>query len=106
MPPQPDSDTVQRLASLCGETDLVLATNFANAQVADSVALGTGGGDASGYWGTHANQAGAFRPLSTNLLTLDRGLVALKVGLGQVWIDTAIFPAASPIRPQDGLIRV
>ncbi|HEY4941727.1 MAG TPA: DUF1501 domain-containing protein [Rhizomicrobium sp.] len=116
----PDSDTVQRLASLYGETDPVLAKNFANAQGANSVAMGAGGSDGSGYrafaglmsaaakfltapdgeriamveiggWDTHVNQAGAFSPLSTNLLTLDRGLAALKAGLGPVWNDTAIL---------------
>ena len=115
----PDGDTVQRLAALYGETDPVLARNFANAQGANSVAMGSGGG-AGGYqafaglmsaaakfltapdgeriamveiggWDTHVNQAGAFSPLSTNLLTLDRGLAALKTGLGPVWKDTAVL---------------
>jgi uncharacterized protein (DUF1501 family) len=117
--PPPDSDTIQRLASLYGETDPLLAQNFASAQGANSVAMG-GGGDAGGYqafatlmraaakfltapdgeriamieiggWDTHVNQAGAFSPLSTNLLTLDKGLAALKAGLGPVWNDTAVL---------------
>ncbi len=44
-----------------------------------------------GGWDTHVNQAGAFSPLSTNLLTLDRGLAALKAGLGPVWTNTAVL---------------
>lgn len=118
--PPPDSDTIQRLASLYGETDAVLAKNFANAQGANGVAMGDAGGDGSGYrafvglmtaaakfltapdgqriamveiggWDTHVNQAGAFSPLSTNLLTLDHGLAALKAGLGPAWKDTAVL---------------
>ncbi|HXC56693.1 MAG TPA: DUF1501 domain-containing protein [Rhizomicrobium sp.] len=117
--PPPDGDTVERLAALYGETDPLLASNFAAAQGANGVAMGTSGG-ASGYqafaglmtaaakflgspdgeriamveiggWDTHVNQAGAFSPLSTNLLTLDRGLAALKAGLGPVWKDTAVL---------------
>jgi uncharacterized protein (DUF1501 family) len=118
--PSPDADTVQRLASLYGETDAVLAKNFTNAQGANGVAMNGAGGDNGGYrafaglmtaaakfltapdgeriamveiggWDTHVNQAGAFSPLSTNLLTLDRGLAALKAGLGPVWKDTAVL---------------
>jgi len=113
----PDADTVQRLASLYGETDPLLARNFANAQSANSVAMGAenGGGYQAfaglmtaaakflsapdgeriamveiGGWDSHVNQAGAFSPLSTNLLTLDRGLTALKTGLGPAWTETAV----------------
>ncbi len=116
--PSPDADTIQRLASLYGETDPVLARNFANAQGANSVAMGSGsvggyqafaglmtaaakfltspGGERIamveiGGWDTHVNQAGAFSPLSTNLLTLDKGLAALRTGLGAVWRDTAVI---------------
>lgn len=118
MPP-PDGDTVARLAALYGETDPLLARNFANAQGANGVAM-SGGGAGGGYqafaglmtaaakfltapdgervamveiggWDTHVNQAGAFSPLSTNLLTLDKGLAALKAGLGPVWKDTAVI---------------
>ena len=114
----PDSDTVQRLAALYGETDPKLAMNFANAQSANGVAMGAEG-TAGGYqafaglmtaaakflsapdgeriamveiggWDTHVNQAGAFSPLSTNLLTLDRGLAALRTGLGPAWKQTAV----------------
>ncbi|MEI9887089.1 MAG: DUF1501 domain-containing protein [Rhizomicrobium sp.] len=115
--PPPDGDTVQRLAVLYGETDPVLAKNFANAQGANRVV--GGGGDLGarafiglmsaaakflttpdgeriamveiGGWDSHVNQAGAFSPLSTNLLTLDRGLAALKSGLGPAWKDTAVL---------------
>ncbi len=116
----PDGDTIQRLAALYGETDPLLARNFANAQGANSVAMGAGGGDGTGYrafaglmtaaakfltapdgeriamveiggWDTHVNQAGPFSPLSTNLLTLDKGLEALKAGLGPVWKDTSVL---------------
>jgi len=114
----PDSDTIQRLASLYGETDPQFAANFANAQSANGVAMG-GAGAGGGYqtfvglmtaaakflsapggervamveiggWDTHVNQAGAFSPLSTNLLTLDRGLAAMKTGLGAAWQQTAV----------------
>ncbi len=113
----PDGDTVQRLAALYGETDPLLAKNFANAQSANGMAMGgsTGGGYQAfvglmtaaakflsapdgeriamveiGGWDSHVNQAGAFSPLSTNLLTLDRGLAALKTGLGPAWKETPV----------------
>ena len=117
--PSPDGDTIQRLASLYGETDPLLAKNFASAQGANSVASGngvaTGGYQAFiglmaaaarflsapdgeriamveiGGWDTHVNQAGAFSPLSTNLLTLDKGVMALKTGLGSLWRNTAVL---------------
>ena len=121
--PPPDGDTVQRLAMLYGETDPVLAKNFANAQGANSIAAGSGGGDGAGArafiglmtaaakfltapdgeriamveiggWDTHVNQVGAFSPLSTNLRTLDAGLSALKTALGPAWKDTAIVIAS------------
>jgi uncharacterized protein (DUF1501 family) len=116
--PPPDGDTVQRLAALYGETDALLARNFANAQGANGVAMG--GGVGGGYqafvglmraaakfltqpdgarvamveiggWDTHVNQAGAFSPLSTNLTTLDRGVAALRDGLGAAWRQTAVI---------------
>ncbi len=114
----PDADTVQRLASLYGETDPLLASNFASAQGANGVAMGTasGGGYQAfvglmtaaakfltapdgeriamveiGGWDTHVNQVAAFSPLSTNLTTLDHGLAALKTGLGPAWKDTAVL---------------
>jgi uncharacterized protein (DUF1501 family) len=40
--PPPDGDTVMRLAALYGETDPMLAQNFANAQGANMVARGSG----------------------------------------------------------------
>ncbi|MBS0472751.1 MAG: DUF1501 domain-containing protein [Proteobacteria bacterium] len=115
--PSPDYDTVQRVAMLYGETDPVLARDFALAQGANSVAAGTG---AAGYqafvqlmtaaarflstpdgeriamvdiggWDTHVNQAGAFSPLSTNLRTLDHGIAALRQGLGPIWRDTVVI---------------
>jgi uncharacterized protein (DUF1501 family) len=121
--PPPDGDTVQRVAMLYGETDPVLAKNFANAQGANTIAAGSGGGDGGGArafiglmtaaakflsspdgeriamveiggWDTHVNQAGPFSPLSTNLRTLDAGLTALKTALGPVWKDTAILIAS------------
>jgi uncharacterized protein (DUF1501 family) len=116
--PPPDGDTVQRLAALYGETDPLLARDFANAQGANGVAMGSGGAGGGyqafiglmtaaakflsqpdgeriamveiGGWDTHVNQAGAFSPLSTNLTTLDKGLAALKAGLGAAWKDTAV----------------
>jgi uncharacterized protein (DUF1501 family) len=41
-------------------------------------------------WDTHANQAGAYSPLTRNLATLDRGLDALADGLGNRWSSTAV----------------
>src|SRR6202000_2918104 len=116
----PDGDTVMRLAALYGETDPVLAKNFASAQGANMIAGGSGGCDSGaqrafaglmtaaakfltspdgeriamveiGGWDTHVNQAGPFSPLSTNLRTLDAGIAALKAGLGPVWKDTAVI---------------
>ncbi|HEY0106588.1 MAG TPA: DUF1501 domain-containing protein [Rhizomicrobium sp.] len=114
----PDRDTAQRLAALYGETDPKLAQDFASAQAANGVAAGTQ--VAAGYqafaglmtaaakflaasdgeriamveiggWDTHVNQAGPFGPLSTNLVALDRGIAALKTGLGPAWQDTAVL---------------
>ena len=119
--PAPDADTIQRLAMLYGETDPKLAQSFTDAQGANGVAMGSGRGGGGyqafaglmtaaakflstpdgeriamveiGGWDTHVNQAGAFSPLSTNLLTLDKGLQALKTGLGPLWKDTAVVIA-------------
>jgi uncharacterized protein (DUF1501 family) len=118
--PTPDADTIQRLAMLYGETDPKLAQSFASAQGANGVAMAGGGGNGYqafaglmtaaakflstpdgeriamveiGGWDTHVNQAGAFSPLSTNLRTLDKGLQALKTGLGPLWKDTAVVIA-------------
>jgi uncharacterized protein (DUF1501 family) len=114
----PDGDTVQRLAMLYGETDPRLARAFAEAQGANGVAMGGAAG--RGYdafpalmtaaakflsapdgervamvettgWDTHVNQAGAFSPLSVNLLALDRGIQALRTGLGPLWAKTAVI---------------
>jgi uncharacterized protein (DUF1501 family) len=113
----PDADTVQRLAALYGETDPRLARSFDDAQGANGMAMGQGG--SGGYqafiglmsaaakflsapdgarvamvelggWDSHVNQAGAFSPLSSNLGTLDRGLAALKTGLGPLWKQTSV----------------
>jgi uncharacterized protein (DUF1501 family) len=46
--PPPDGDTVMRLAALYGETDPVLAKNFASAQGANMIAAGSGGGAGGG----------------------------------------------------------
>jgi uncharacterized protein (DUF1501 family) len=117
--PAPDADTIQRLAMLYGETDPKLAQSFTDAQGANGVAMGGAGGGYQAFaglmtaaakflgtpdgeriamveiggWDTHVNQAGAFSPLSTNLLTLDKGLQALKTGLGPLWKDTAVVIA-------------
>ena len=130
--PAPDADTIQRLAMLYGETDPKLAQSFTDAQGANGVAMGSGRGGGGyqafaglmtaaakflstpdgeriamveiGGWDTHVNQAGAFSPLSTNLLTLDKGLQALKTGLGPLWKDTAVVIAtvtiiSGPLKP-------
>jgi uncharacterized protein (DUF1501 family) len=113
----PDADTAQRLAALYGETDPRLAQSFADAQGANGMAMGQGGGGGYqafpglmsaaakflsapdgarvamvelGGWDSHVNQAGAFSPLSKNLATLDQGLVALKTGLGPLWKQTSV----------------
>jgi uncharacterized protein (DUF1501 family) len=110
--PPPDGDTVERLAALYGETDPALARAFSEAQGANAQASGAAGpafpglmaaaakflsGDARVAmveitgWDTHVNQAGAFSPLSTNMTVLDRGIEALKNGLGPLWRDTAVI---------------
>ncbi|HWD29242.1 MAG TPA: DUF1501 domain-containing protein [Rhizomicrobium sp.] len=115
--PRPDADTVQRLAMLYGETDPKLAQSFADAQDANGMAMGQGGGGGYqafvglmaaaakflsapdgarvamvelGGWDSHVNQAGAFSPLSKNLQTLDQGVAALKTGLGPLWKQTGV----------------
>ncbi|MEI9995642.1 MAG: DUF1501 domain-containing protein [Rhizomicrobium sp.] len=115
--PPPDGDTADRLAALYGETDAGLARNFTAARGANGMAMGGGGPGGGAFpglmsaaakflaapdgarvamieisgWDTHVNQAGPYSPLSTNLLALDRGLDALKAGLGAAWRNTAVI---------------
>ena len=44
-------------------------------------------------WDTHFNEGGAKGQLAQRLAVLDRGLGALKTGLGPVWNDTAVLLA-------------
>lgn len=112
----PQSDTVERLASLYADTDPSLAQAFAAAQGANATARGSGVAGQpfitlvnaaarllsgpngariamaeTGGWDTHVNQSGAFSPLSTNLSTLDRGVTTLKIALGAAWRETAVL---------------
>ena len=115
--PSPPADTVERLAALYGETDPMMAVAFASALRGNTVARGTAGqGGAQfaglmaaaarflaapdgariamcelGGWDTHVNQMAALGPLASNLATLDRGIAALKSGLGEAWSNTVVF---------------
>ena len=114
--PAPQADLIARVRALYDETDpkLAMALNEAvdaNATTGDSA---RGGGqefvvlmratakfmaepagpcvamiDSTG-WDTHANQAGAYSPLTRNLTTLDHGIAALADGLGDRWSSTAV----------------
>ena len=115
--PAPQPDLVARIRALYDETDPKLA--MALTEAVDANAATGGGGQAIGGqefvvlmkaaarfmaqpdgpcvamidsagWDTHANQAGAYSPLTRNLTTLDHGIEALADGLGDRWSATAV----------------
>jgi len=111
--PQPDGDTIDRIATLY-EQDAKLAEALAAARRVHGDANATGG---SGFaalmtaagrflapangpsiamlestgWDTHANQAPAFGALQRNLGELDAGIQALRDSLGDTWSRTAVL---------------
>lgn len=113
----PASGTIERLAALYAETDPALAAAFATALQGNAMALGpagTGAGQFAGLmesvarflvapagariamceiggWDTHVNQRSPLGPLASNLTALDRGVAALRNGLGDVWRHTAVL---------------
>ena len=112
--PAPAPDTVARLAELYAQTDPAMAASFASARRGNALAQGPGNaqfvglmaaaarflGPADGAriamcelggWDTHVNQMAPLGPLSTNLAALDRGMAALKTGLGEAWAQTVVL---------------
>jgi uncharacterized protein (DUF1501 family) len=118
--PAPQADLIARVRALYEETDpkLAMALNEASDANATTSSANMGGQKGGGGefvvlmkaasrfmaqpdgpcvamiestgWDTHANQAGAYSPLTRNLATLDRGLDALADGLGNRWSSTAV----------------
>jgi uncharacterized protein (DUF1501 family) len=117
--PGPSADFVARAGRLYAATDPRLASALSAAAEANGAASGMGGpgpgGDAfvtlmsaaakflsapdgpcvamveSTGWDTHANQVGPYNVLTRNLVSLDKGLDALAVGLGPLWSKTAVL---------------
>lgn len=113
----PQRDTVGRLAALYRDTDPAMAMAFENALRGNALARGPrtpGGGPFPnmmaaaarflsapqgarvamcelGGWDTHVNQMAPLGALSNNLMQLDRGIAALRNGLGPRWSDTAVL---------------
>jgi uncharacterized protein (DUF1501 family) len=115
--PAPQADLLARVRALYDETDPKLAMALAEAVDANA-ATGQGDPNTAGRefavlmkaaakfmadpngpcvamidstgWDSHANQAGAYSPLTRNLYTLDRGISALADGLGDHWSSTAV----------------
>ncbi len=115
--PPPQRDTIVRMAALYRDTDPVLAMAFENALRGNALARGprspAGGAFANsmaaaarflaapqgarvamcelGGWDTHVNQLAPLGALSSNLSQLDRGIAALRDGLGPVWRETVVL---------------
>jgi uncharacterized protein (DUF1501 family) len=116
----PATDTVERLAALYEATDPALALALASALRGNAMVRGAGGlagaaaglfplqmaaaarflaaGDGArvamcelGGWDTHVNQMAPLGALSSNLRTLDRGIEALRSGLGNAWRETVLL---------------
>ena len=114
--PAPEADLVARVRALYDETDPKLAMALSEAVDANAT---TGGGTRAGGdnfivlmraaakfmaqpngpcvamidstgWDTHADQTGAYSPLTRNLTALDQGVAALAGGLGDRWSTTAV----------------
>jgi uncharacterized protein (DUF1501 family) len=115
--PAPERDTVDRLAALYRGTDPAMAMAFENALRGNALARGprtpAGGPFPNmmaaaarflaapqgarvamcelGGWDTHVNQMAPLGALSNNLTQLDRGIAALRDGLGPHWADTVVL---------------
>lgn len=115
--PPPQRDTISRLAALYRDTDPELAMAFENALRGNALARGprtpAGGPFPNmmaaaarflaaphgariamcelGGWDTHVNQMAPLGALSSNLTQLDRGIAALRDGLGAAWGETVVL---------------
>ena len=115
--PPPQRDTIGRLAALYRDTDPALAMAFENALRGNALARGprtpAGGPFPNmmaaaarflaapqgarvamcelGGWDTHVNQMAPLGALSSNLTQLDRGIAALRDGLGPLWRETVVL---------------
>ena len=116
--PPPQRDTVSRLAAMYRDTDPAMATAFENALRGNALARSgprtpAGGPFPNmmaaaarflaapqgarvamcelGGWDTHVNQMAPLGALSNNLTQLDRGIAALRDGLGPLWRETVVL---------------
>ncbi|MCZ4314341.1 DUF1501 domain-containing protein [Comamonadaceae bacterium G21597-S1] len=116
--PPPQRDTVSRLAALYRDTDPAMAMAFDNALRGNALARSgprtpAGGPFPNmmaaaarflaapqgarvamcelGGWDTHVNQMAPLGALSSNLTQLDRGIAALRDGLGPLWSQTVVL---------------
>ncbi|MCB0257294.1 MAG: DUF1501 domain-containing protein, partial [Anaerolineae bacterium] len=115
--PPPQRDTVNRLAAMYRDTDPAMAMAFENALRGNALARGprtpAGGPFPNmmaaaarflaapqgarvamcelGGWDTHVNQMAPLGALSSNLTQLDRGIAALRDGLGPLWRETVVL---------------
>lgn len=115
--PAPQRDTISRVAALYRDTDPALALAFENALRGNALARGprspAGGPFPNmmaaaarflsapqgarvamcelGGWDTHVNQMAPQGALSNNLTQLDRGIAALRDGLGAFWSETVVL---------------
>ena len=116
--PPPQRDTVNRLAAMYRDTDPAMAMAFENALRGNALARSgprtpAGGPFPNmmaaaarflaapqgarvamcelGGWDTHVNQMAPLGALSNNLAQLDRGIAALRDGLGPLWRETVVL---------------
>ncbi len=115
--PPPQRDTVSRLAAMYRDSDPELAMAFEQALRGNALARGprtpAGGLFPNmmaaaarflaaphgarvamcelGGWDTHVNQVAPLGALSSHLTQLDRGIGALRDGLGPVWAETVVL---------------
>jgi len=102
--PPPDGDTVMRLAALYGETDPLLAKNFASAQGANGVAAGSGGGGAGGSGAARAF-AGLMTAAAKFLTSPDGERIAMvEIGGWDTHVNQAgaFSPLSTNLRTLDG----
>jgi uncharacterized protein (DUF1501 family) len=104
--PPPDGDTVMRLAALYGETDPLLAKNFANAQGANGVAAGSGGGAGGGAAGGAARAFAGLMTAAAKFLTSPDGerIAMVEIGGWDTHVNQAgaFSPLSTNLRTLDG----
>ncbi len=113
--PQPDTDTLERIAAIYAAADTKLHTALVHARNAHAMATDSQDGAqfpslmraAGGFlanatgprvaliessgWDTHANQSLTYGALDRNLRALDAGAIALRNALGAQWQHTVVL---------------